>query len=158
MRKKTLLIIVFLLLFTAVAVLGYFAFFGKGGEPGPGIVIDRDIAENPGEYLDKADPENTQTNFKGFPDARIDSKTGMLMKNLSNPEGNAVFFQITIKIGETVLYESDYLPPGYYINTPLLSNVPGPGVYDAVFIYRCYHVETNQELNGANFQCKLTVE
>lgn len=86
-----------------------------------------------------------------------DSRTQTLC--LSNPAQNACFFQISLCLGETLLWKSDLIEPGKTSEPILLTQVLKKGTYtNAVLKYECFQMDGKTPLNGAETKITLWVK
>ena len=86
-----------------------------------------------------------------------DSRTQTL--RLSNPAQNACFFQISLYLGETLLWKSDLIEPGKTSEPILLTQVLEKGTYtNAVLKYECFQMDGKTPLNGAETKITLWVK
>lgn len=78
---------------------------------------------------------------------------------LSNPAQNACFFQISLRLGETLLWKSDLIEPGKTSEPILLTQVLKKGTYtNAVLKYECFQMDGKTPLNGAETKITLWVK
>ena len=118
------------------------------------IPAGRAASAVPGE----ADPQNINTQFKGFAKASVDFQTRQLKATLENPAGNSCYFVISILVSGSTVYQSKMLPPGQRIEAPVFNQSLAKGSYQATIQYRCYHVTPRKEINGAQFKTELVVQ
>jgi len=128
---------------------------------GGGLVID----PNAGEYVE---PEPAPgVTIPGFGSLTITANTKELKGiNLYNPDKNAGWYYLTYKLclldenGQVseVLYESQLVPPGLYIQDITLSRGLTPGEYNAVMLVQPYRILDNSPTNNAALRMKIIVK
>lgn len=159
------LFLLFSIFLSAAVILGLFlagnAFVPARTKETPASAADMELDPNATDekqlLLQHADPENLQTTFAGFEKARVDGETGRFLGSLENPKGNSCYFAISIFAEEELVYQSKWIAPGQYINMPELSKKLKEGTYAGTIRYDCYHVVTEQQINGAEFHIQLIV-
>ena len=86
--------------------------------------------------------------------------------NLYNPTDNADWYYLTYKLclldkdGEVseVLYESQLLPPGLYLQDITLSRGLAPGEYEAVMQVQPYRIADKSPTNSADLRMTIIVK
>ena len=134
---------------------------GGSSSQGGGLVID----PNAGEYVE---PEKAPgVTIPGFGSMTIPANTKELKGiNLYNPTKNEGWYYLTFKLclldknGEVseVLYESQLLPPGLYIQDITLSRGLAPGEYDAVMKVQPYRISDKSPTNNADLKMTIIVK
>lgn len=126
---------------------------------GPGLVVD----PNAGEYVPKTVPGIT---IPGFGSLTIAPNTKNIVGiNLHNPIENDGWYYLTFKLclldknGDVseVLYESQLVPPGLYLQDITLSRGLVSGEYDAVMQVQPYRIVDLTPTNNADLRFTLTV-
>ena len=77
---------------------------------------------------------------------------------LSNPEENRVYFQITFLLGEEQkqIYQSKLIKPGDHLYEITLDRALDPGTYDLTIQYDTFSMdESYSPRNGASVNCIL---
>ena len=125
---------------------------GGSSSQGGGLVIDPDATEN----LTYEQPPGVA--IPGFGTMTIPAYTKELNGiNLYNPDANAGWYYLTYRLclldknGQVseVLYASQLLPPGQYIQDIILSRGLAPGTYDAVMQVQPYRIADKSQTNNA---------
>ncbi|WP_086349222.1 hypothetical protein [Candidatus Enterococcus clewellii] len=95
----------------------------------------------------------------GFESLTLKADTKEQAVNFYNPEQNVCYFKLTLSVGETTLWESKLIEPGYGIYNIELNQPLSAGEYpEAVLKYECYTIEeTPSPLNGSEIECLLLV-
>ena len=90
----------------------------------------------------------------GYSDLTLDAeKPGI---NLTNPEGNTVYFVYRISEGENVIYETKAIEPGKMVPVDLLDDLSA-GQHDITLEIMTYDVETQSTCNGTMQTISVTV-
>ena len=128
---------------------------------GGGLMID----PNAGEYVK---PEKAPgVTIPGFGKMTIPANTKELKGiNLYNPTKNEGWYYLTFKLclldknGEVseVLYESQLLPPGLYIQDITLSRGLAKGTYEAVMKVQPYRIADKSPTNNADLRITIIVK
>ena len=131
---------------------------GGSSSQGGGLMID----PNAGEYVAPEQPPGIA--IPGFGSMTIPANTKVLKGiNLYNPIENNGWYYLTFKLClldkneqvSEVLYESQLLPPGLYIQDITLSRGLAKGTYEAVMHVQPYRIADNNPTNNANL--RLTI-
>ena len=126
---------------------------GGSSSQGGGLMID----PNAGEYVVPEQPPGVT--IPGFGSMTIPANTKELKGiNLYNPTKNEGWYYLTFKLclldknGEVseVLYESQLLPPGLYIQDITLSRGLAKGTYEAVMKVQPYRIVDMSPTNNAD--------
>ena len=134
---------------------------GGSTSQGAGLVVD----PNAGEYV-KPEPPLGVT-IPGFGSMTIPANTKELKGiNLYNPIENEDWYYLTFKLcllnenGEVseILYESQLVPPGLYLQDISLSRGLKPGIYDAVMKVQPYRIADKSQTNNADLRITIIVE
>ena len=134
---------------------------GGSSSQGGGLVID----PNAGEYVEPEQPPGVT--IPGFGSMTIPANTKELKGiNLHNPEKNEGWYYLTYKLclldknGQVseVLYESQLLPPGLYIQDITLSRGLAKGTYEAVMQVQPYRIADNSPTNNADLRLTIIVK
>ena len=131
---------------------------GGSSSQGGGLVID----PNAGEYVE---PEPTPgVTIPGFGTLTIPANTKELKGiNLYNPIENEGWYYLTFKLClldkngavSEVLYESQLVPPGKYIQDITLSRGLAKGEYNAVMQVQPYRIADNSPTNNADLRMTI---
>ena len=122
------------------------------------LVID----PNAGELV-----EPPGVTIPGFGSMTIRANTKEIIGiNLYNPDKNAGWYYLTYKLclldvnGEEseVLYESQLLPPGLYLQDITLSRGLAPGEYEAVMHVQPYRIADKSPTNNADLKMTIIAE
>ena len=133
---------------------------GGSSSQGGGLMID----PNAGEYVKPVVPGVT---IPGFGEMTIPANTKELIGiNLHNPSKNEGWYYLTFKLclldknGEVseVLYESQLLPPGLYIQDITLSRGLAKGTYEAVMQVQPYRIADNTPTNNADMRVTIVAK
>ena len=134
---------------------------GGSSSQGGGLMID----PNAGEYVE---PERAPgVTIPGFGSMTIPANTKELKGiNLHNPEKNEGWYYLTYKLClldkngavSEVLYESQLVPPGKYIQDITLSRGLAKGTYDAVMHVQPYRIADKIPTNNADLKMKIIVK
>ena len=128
---------------------------------GGGLVID----PNAGEYVEPEQPPGVT--IPGFGTMMIPANTKELKGiNLYNPIENEGWYYLTFKLClldeneqvSEVLYASQLLPPGLYIQDITLSRGLKAGTYDAVLQVQPYRIADNSPTNNADLRMTIIVK
>ena len=131
---------------------------GGSSSQGGGLVID----PNAGELVNP--PGIT---IPGFGSMTIPANTKELKGiNLYNPTENADWYYLTYKLClldkndevSEVLYESQLLPPGLYLQDITLSRGLAPGEYEAVMKVQPYRIADKSPTNSADLRMTIIVK
>ena len=159
---------VLLILCGTVIIWGGVPFFpaaapndGGSSSQGGGLVID----PNAGEFVE---PERAPgVTIPGFGSMTIPANTKELKGiNLHNPTKNEGWYYLTFKLClldkngavSEVLYESQLVPPGKYIQDITLSRGLAKGEYNAVMKVQPYRIADKSPTNNANLKMKIIVQ
>ncbi|MBR1623534.1 MAG: hypothetical protein IJ675_06470 [Pseudobutyrivibrio sp.] len=96
----------------------------------------------------------------GYSTIYLDAGTTDAEVNLTNPEGNDVYFEISFYLPKTdeTIYTSKLLAPGQNLYDISLDKPLEAGEYDLTVIYTTYAMDENYTpMNGAEVNCKLVV-
>ena len=125
---------------------------------GGGLVID----PNAGEFVE---PERAPgVTIPGFGSMTIPANTKEILGiNLYNPTDNADWYYLTYKLClldkngavSEVLYESQLLPPGQYIQDITLTRGLPAGTYDAVMQVQPYRIADKSPTNNADLRMTI---
>ena len=134
---------------------------GGSSSQGGGLVID----PNAGEFVE---PERAPgVTIPGFGSMTIPANTKELKGiNLHNPMKNEGWYYLTFKLClldkngavSEVLYESQLVPPGKYIQDITLSRGLAKGEYNAVMKVQPYRIADKSPTNNANLKMKIIVQ
>lgn len=133
---------------------------GGSTSQGAGLVVD----PNAGEYVPKTPDPGVV--IHGFGKLTIPPYTTEVADiNLYNPEENDGWYYLTFKLalldenGEMseVLYESQLVPPGLYLQDITLSRGLASGEYDAVMQVQPYRISDLSQTNAANLKFTIIV-
>ena len=131
---------------------------GGSSSQGGGLVID----PNAGEYVEPEQPPGVT--IPGFGTMTIPANTKELKGiNLYNPIENEGWYYLTFKLClldeneqvSEVLYASQLLPPGLYIQDITLSRGLKAGTYDAVMQVQPYRIADNSPTNNADLRMTI---
>lgn len=134
---------------------------GGSSSQGGGLMID----PNAGEYVEPEQPPGVT--IPGFGEMTIPAYTKELKGiNLHNPEKNEGWYYLTYKLclldknGQVseVLYESQLVPPGKYIQDITLSRGLSPGTYNAVMKVQPYRIADKSPTNNADLRMTIIVK
>ena len=134
---------------------------GGSSSQGGGLVID----PNAGEYVEPEQPPGVT--IPGFGSMTIPANTKELKGiNLHNPEKNEGWYYLTYKLclldknGQVseVLYESQLVPPGKYIQDITLSRGLAKGEYNALMKVQPYRIADNSPTNNADLRMTIIVK
>lgn len=79
--------------------------------------------------------------------------------DLTNPEENNVYFQITFLLGEEQIYQSKLIRPGDHLYEITLDRTLEAGTYDLTIQYDTFAMDENYSpRNGASVNCILEVK
>ena len=134
---------------------------GGSSSQGGGLMID----PNAGEFVE---PERAPgVTIPGFGSMTIPANTKELKGiNLHNPTKNEGWYYLTFKLClldkngavSEVLYESQLVPPGKYIQDITLSRGLAKGEYNAVMKVQPYRIADKSPTNNANLKMKIIVQ
>ena len=134
---------------------------GGSSSQGGGLVID----PNAGEFVE---PERAPgVTIPGFGSMTIPANTKELKGiNLHNPTKNEGWYYLTFKLClldkngavSEVLYESQLVPPGKYIQDITLSRGLAKGEYNAVMKVQPYRIADKSPTNNADLKMKIIVQ
>lgn len=128
---------------------------------GVGLVVD----PNAGEYV--TEPQRPGVAIPGFGVLTIPANSDEVVGiDLYNPSENEGWYYLTFalcllnKDGEVseVLYESQLIPPGLYIQDITLSHGLSEGKYDAVMQVQPYRISDLSPTNNANLKLSIIVK
>ena len=97
----------------------------------------------------------------GYSTIYLDAGTTEAEVNLTNPEENNVYFEISFYLPETdeTIYTSKLIEPGSSLYNIELDKALDAGEYDLTIRYATYAMDDNfTPMNGAEVNCKLVVE
>lgn len=148
-RKKTILIIAIIgLLILLCGVRSCSCYKGNG----PGIADGEniDVPDNP-----SMDTLEELIEIPGIDKTIITDDSPYLY--LVNPERNSVYFRYLVRLNETILYETESIPPGKMIKVNGY-DILKQGSYDLVFEITTFDLETGKENNGATLTALISVK
>ena len=125
---------------------------------GGGLVID----PNAGELV-----KPPGVTIPGFGSMTIQANTKEIRGiNLHNPTDNADWYYLTFQLAlldengvvSEVLYESQLLPPGLYLQDITLSRGLAPGEYEAVMHVQPYRIADKSPTNSADLRMTIIVK
>ena len=128
---------------------------------GAGLVVD----PNAGEYVKPTPAPGVA--IPGFGSVMIPANTKELIGiNLYNPIENEGWYYLTFKLYlldengavSEILYESQLVPPGLYLQDITLSHGLNPGEYDAVMHVQPYRIADKSPTNNADLRLKIIVK
>ena len=131
---------------------------GGSSSQGGGLVID----PNAGELV-----KPPGVTIPGFGSMTIPANTKEIRGiNLHNPTDNADWYYLTYKLClldkndevSEVLYESQLLPPGLYLQDITLSRGLAPGEYEAVMQVQPYRIADKSPTNSADLRMTIIVK
>ncbi len=131
---------------------------GGSSSQGGGLVID----PNAGEYVKPEQPPGVA--IPGFGKMTIPENTKELKGiNLYNPIENEGWYYLTFKLSlldkegavSEVLYASQLVPPGQYIQDITISRGLKAGTYDAVMQVQPYRIADNSPTNNADLRMTI---
>lgn len=94
----------------------------------------------------------------GYSTISIPADTTDVQIELTNPEENEVYFQITFLIGEEQIYQSKLIRPGDHLYDITLDRALEAGEYELTIQYDTFSMdETYSPRNGATVNCILKV-
>ena len=134
---------------------------GGSSSQGGGLMID----PNAGEYVKPEQPPGVT--IPGFGKMTIPANTRELKGiDLYNPTENEGWYYLTFKLClldesdqvSEILYESQLLPPGLYIQDITLSRGLAKGTYEAVMQVQPYRIEDNSPTNNADLRLTIIVK
>ncbi len=94
----------------------------------------------------------------GYSTIAVDAGTKEVAVELTNPEENQVYFQITFLLGEEQeqIYQSKFIRPGDHLYEITLDRALDPGTYDLTIQYDTFSMdESYTPRNGASVNCIL---
>jgi len=97
----------------------------------------------------------------GYSTIYLDAGSTEAEVNLTNPEDNNVYFEISFYLPETdeTIYTSKLIEPGQSLYNIELDKALDEGEYDLTVKYATYAMDENYTpMNGAEVNCKLVVE
>lgn len=97
----------------------------------------------------------------GYSTITINSGTKEAAIDLTNPEENHVYFQITFLLGEEQeqIYQSKFIRPGDHLYNITLDRELEPGTYDLTIQYDTFAMDEDYSpRNGASVNCILEVK
>lgn len=97
----------------------------------------------------------------GYSTITINSGTKEAAIDLTNPEENHVYFQITFLLGEEQeqIYQSKFIRPGDHLYNITLDRELEPGTYDLTIRYATFAMDEDYSpRNGASVNCILEVK
>ena len=97
----------------------------------------------------------------GYSTIYLDAGSTEAEVNLTNPEENNVYFEISFYLPETdeTIYTSKLIEPGQSLYNIDLDKALDEGEYDLTVKYATYAMDENYTpMNGAEVNCKLVVE
>ena len=134
---------------------------GGSSSQGGGLMID----PNAGEYVKPEQPPGVT--IPGFGKMTIPANTRELKGiDLYNPTENEGWYYLTFKLClldesdqvSEILYESQLLPPGLYIQDITLSRGLAKGTYEAVMQVQPYRIADNSPTNNADLRLTIIVK
>ena len=134
---------------------------GGSSSQGGGLMIDPNATEN----LTVVQPPGVA--IPGFGKMTIPAYTKELKGiNLHNPKKNEGWYYLTYKLClldkngavSEVLYESQLLPPGQYIQDITMSRGLSPGTYEAVMHVQPYRIADKSPTNNADLRLTIIVK
>lgn len=124
-----------------------------------GMALDPNAQDYTGEKNNyKGNPDAPSTQIPGYKEVSIDAKTGELSIAPHNPEGNPCYFVITLLVEGEAVYKSGMIAPGQALYHVKADPVPEKGSYTATIKYDCFHLVTQNPLNGAEIAVEMEVE
>lgn len=103
--------------------------------------------------------ERKQITICGFTEWNVKAgETGNLPISLKNPEGNPCYFTFIITLEDgTVLFQSDYVPPGNEIKRITINESLEKGTYTAFVSILTNELETGAKMNSADTKITINV-
>ena len=134
---------------------------GGSSSQGGGLTIDPNATEN------LTVVQHPGVAIPGFGTMTIPAYTKELKGiNLYNPEQNEDWYYLTYKLClldkngavSEVLYESQLLPPGQYIQDITMSRGLSPGTYEAVMHVQPYRIADKSQTNNADLRITIVAK
>ena len=139
-RKQNIIIAAFLLLITAVILLGGCS--------------DNSTGDKVERFAQAAPAGDGNITVPGYEDLSFKAGDTSQSVNLQNPPTNACYFRFTLIVNDETLWTSDYIEPGEAVKRLTLSHALDKGGYDATLHYDCYTLNDKILLNGADIKLK----
>lgn len=122
----------------------------------------KDVSKSDGVILNNYEMEAIETtdyvSIPGFNSLTFEANELKQNVNFYNPENNDYAMVMSLVLQDKVIWQSNYILPGYGFYEIELNNCLDIGKYSAQYIIQCFNIETNQEMNGCTINFTLYVE